>query len=453
MKKMSLAKKMLIAMILGLLCGILFLMLRENLLANGNGELWNTINNWLFADITAAGNESAVGIVYIVGQIFVRLLQVVIVPMVFCSIALAIAKMDDAKKLGRITTKTLGYFFLSSFLALLVAGFVGYGVYKAGMFSGVNIASLEASAGATGANPLKVLLEAFPINITAAFSSNGSILAVVVCAVGMGLAMGTIPQKTQTIKKLLEEISEIVQVVLGFIVHYMAPVGVFALLTRTFAAYGIDYLLPALAYVITTVILLLAFLLIGYALIILIFGKLNPLPFVKKITKVAIFGFSTSSSAATLGLNQQTTINELGASEDIVSFVLPLGMTINMDGTAIMQVIAAIFIAAVGGYDITLTSVFTITVLALVASIGTPAAPGAGAVILFTVLTGMGYANDPALMAYSLILAINRPIEMLVTSLNVVGDSAAAILVCKSEGSLDMETYMAQESNAETVNM
>lgn len=420
-------------MILGLLCGILFLMLRENLLANGNGELWNTINNWLFADITAAGNESAVGIVYIVGQIFVRLLQVVIVPMVFCSIALAIAKMDDAKKLGRITTKTLGYFFLSSFFALLVAGFVGYGVYKAGMFSGVNIASLEASAGATGANPLKVLLEAFPINITAAFSSNGSILAVVVCAVGMGLAMGTIPQKTQTIKKLLEEISEIVQVVLGFIVHYMAPVGVFALLTRTFAAYGIDYLLPALAYVITTVILLLAFLLIGYALIILIFGKLNPLPFVKKITKVAIFGFSTSSSAATLGLNQQTTINELGASEDIVSFVLPLGMTINMDGTAIMQVIAAIFIAAVGGYDITLTSVFTIAVLALVASIGTPAAPGAGAVILFTVLTGMGYANDPALMAYSLILAINRPIEMLVTSLNVVGDSAAAILVCKSE--------------------
>ncbi len=451
MKKMSLAKKMLIAMVLGLACGIMFLMLRENLLANGNGELWNTINSWLFADISAAGNENAVGIVYIIGQIFVRLLQVVIVPMVFCSIALAIANMNDAKKLGRIAAKTLGSFLLTSTLALALAGFVGYYIYKAGYFSGVDIASLNASTGTTGANPLKVLLDAFPVNITAAFSSNNSILAVVVCAVGVGLAMGFIPEKTQTFKKLLEEISDIVQVILSFIVHHLAPIGVFALLTRTFAAYGIDYLLPALTYVITTVVLLLLFLIVGYALVVLIVGKLNPIPFVKKIAKVAIFGFSTSSSAAALGLNQQTTVNELGASEDIASFVLPLGMTINMNGTAIMQVIAAIFIASVGGYELTLGSIFTITVLALVASVGTPAAPGAGAVILFTVLTGMGFANDPALMAYSLILAINRPIEMLVTSLNVVGDSVAAILVSKSEGTLDIETYNAPEAKVEEV--
>ena len=115
-----------------------------------------------------------------------------------------------------------------------------------------------------------------------------------------------------------------------------------------------------------------------------------------------------------------------------------------MNGTAIMQVIAAIFIAAVGGYELTLGSIFTIAILALVASIGTPAAPGAGAVILFTVLTGMGFGNDAALMAYSLILAINRPIEMLVTSLNVVGDSASALIVSKSENALDMDTYNSQ---------
>ncbi|MDY3091848.1 MAG: cation:dicarboxylase symporter family transporter, partial [Erysipelotrichaceae bacterium] len=137
----------------------------------------------------------------------------------------------------------------------------------------------------------------------------------------------------------------------------------------------------------------------------------------------------------------KTTTEELGVHEEISSFVLPLGMTINMDGTAIMQVIAAVFIATCGGYELSVSSIFLIAVLALVASIGTPAAPGAGAVVLFTILSGMGYSNDMALMAYTLILAINRPIEMLVTSLNVVGDSAASIIVAKKEGLLDEETY------------
>ena len=159
------------------------------------------------------------------------------------------------------------------------------------------------------------------------------------------------------------------------------------------------------------------------------------------MAKVSLFGFSTSSSAATLPLNEKTTVEELGVSEEIASFVLPLGMTINMDGTAIMQVIAAIFIAATAGYDVTIGNIAIIATLALVASIGTPAAPGAGAVILFTILTGLGYTNDAAMLAYSLILAINRPIEMLVTSLNVIGDSSASVYVAKSEGLLDEETY------------
>lgn len=173
----------------------------------------------------------------------------------------------------------------------------------------------------------------------------------------------------------------------------------------------------------------------------MVMGKINPKPFMRKIPKVALFGFSTSSSAATLPLNKETTVHELGVSDEIASFVLPLGMTINMDGTAIMQVIAAIFIAASSGYDVSLTSMAVIAFLALIASVGTPAAPGAGAVILFTILTGMGYTNDGALLAYSLILAINRPIEMLVTSLNVVGDSATSVIVAKKENMLDEDIY------------
>lgn len=185
---------------------------------------------------------------------------------------------------------------------------------------------------------------------------------------------------------------------------------------------------------------LLLFLVFGYALFIAIGARLNPIKFVKKIGKVALFGFSTSSSAATLPLNTKTTTEELGVSEDIASFILPLGMTVNMNGTAIMQVIAAIFIATSAGYDVTIGNVVVIALLALISSVGTPAAPGAGAIILFTVLTGMGYNNDAA-MPYSLILAINRPIEMLVTSLNVVGDSATSVVVAKSEGMLDEEVY------------
>ena len=168
---------------------------------------------------------------------------------------------------------------------------------------------------------------------------------------------------------------------------------------------------------------------------------MNPVVFVRKIFGVIIFGFSTSSSAATLPMNLDVCKKELGVDPEIASFVLPLGMTINMDGTAIMQVIATLFIAGCGGYDVTVFQLVIIMALALIASMGTTAAPGAGAVILFTNLSGVGFTGDLALIAYSLILAINRPIEMLVTSLNCVGDSVAAIAVAKSEGKLDERTY------------
>ncbi len=235
--------------------------------------------------------------------------------------------------------------------------------------------------------------------------------------------------------------NNIITVFLTFLITKFGPFAIFILITRTFAIYGVEHLAPALAYVVTAVLSLLLFLVGGYALFILLVARLNPLPFVKKIAKVAVFGFSTSSSASTLPLNQKTTVDELGVNEELASFILPLGMTINMNGTAIMQVIAAIFIASSAGYEITFANIALIAILALIASIGTPAAPGAGAVILFTVLSGMGYQNEAALLAYSLILAINRPIEMLVTSLNVVGDAATAIVVAKSENELDEATY------------
>lgn len=295
-------------------------------------------------------------------------LQLVIVPMVFTSIALAMCKISDTKKLGRISYKTILGFLVTSGFALALAGAVGFIIKNLGLFT-ANVENVTAQAGvASSTNLLLIIVQAIPNNITAAFSTNGSILAVVFVAVVLGLCINTLGEKIKVLITLLEEINSIITVFLSFIITKFGP-------------------------------------------------------------------------AAILPLNTKTTIEELGVSEDIASFILPLGMTVNMNGTAIIQVIAAIFIATSAGYYVSIGNIVVIALLALIASVGTPAAPGAGAIILFTVLTGMGYNNDAAILAYSLILAINRPIEMLVTYLNVVGDSATSVVVAKLEGMLEEEVY------------
>lgn len=448
----KLAIKMAVALILGLAAGIGFIVLRENLIGNGNGHIWTSINNILFQDISQEGATSALGIFYIVGQLFVNSLQLVIVPMVFTSIALAMCKISDTKKLGRISYKTILGFLSTSVFALALAGAIGFIIKNLGLFT-ANVENVTAQAGVVSSrNPLLIIVQAIPNNILSAFSTNSSILAVVFVAVVLGLCINYLGDKVKVLKTLLEEVNSIITVFLSFIITKFGPVAIFVLITRTFAIYGVDNLKPALVYVVTTLIALLLFLIFGYAIFIAIGARLNPIKFVKKIGKVALFGFSTSSSAATLPLNTKTTVEELGVSADIASFVLPLGMTINMNGTAIMQVIAAIFIATSAGYDVTIANIVVIALLALIASVGTPAAPGAGAIILFTVLTGMGYNNDAAILAYSLILAINRPIEMLVTSLNVVGDAATSVVVAKSEGMLDEEVYNSEDVIVNEIN-
>lgn len=437
----SLAKRIMIALVLGIIAGVGIIMLRENL-TTSNPELWQTIYNLLFADISASGSESSIGLFYLIGQIFVRALQLIIVPMVFTSITLAMITISDAAKLGRISRKTLLNFLFTTTVSLCIAGVVGVTCYNLGLFN-TNLDGLATSTGASGSNPLMIILNAVPSNVASAFTNNGGVLAIVFLAVCVGLAINASKEKIEVLPKLCKEISHIITIFLTYVVDKFAPVAIFCLITRTFAVYGINFLAPAAVYMVVTTILLLLTLTFGYGLYVWARTGLNPVTFVKKVAKVAMFGFSTSSSAATLPLNLQVTTDELGVEKEIASFVLPLGMTVNMDGTAIMQVIAAIFIASCGGYNVTLLSIFTIAVLALVASVGTPAAPGAGAVVLFTILSGMGYANEPALMAYTLILAINRPIEMIVTALNVVGDSACSVVVAKSEGLLNEDKYNA----------
>ncbi len=439
----SLAKKMTISLVCGLVAGLILMFVRESLNSSGGGATWAMINSILFQDITAAGAESALGIFYIIGQLFIKALQLVIVPMVFTSIALAIGQISDTRTLGRISVKTIGIFLLCSFFALVLACAVGTVCYNMGMFS-TQVEGLEGASGSTGSNPLNVVLNIVPNNIATAFGSNTAVLSIVFLAVAVGLCMNALPaEKTELLKKLITEVNDVVVVFLNYVVSKFGPIAIFVLLTRTFASYGINYLKPALAYVVVTTVLLFLFLLVGYPLFVAVLAKQNPVTFIKKIANVAIFGFSTSSSAATLPLNQKTCTEGFGVDETIASFVLPLGMTINMNGTAIMQVIAAVFIAGCAGYPLSLPQLVVIALLALIASAGTPAAPGAGAIVLFTILSGVGFINEGALLAYSLILAINRPIEMLVTALNVVGDAVTSICVAKSEGKLDEKKYNA----------
>ncbi len=435
-----LAIQMVVALAAGIIVGLIFMAIRENI----DPSTWATINNILFQDITAEGAESAIGIFYIGGQLFVRALQVVIVPMVFTSIAMAIGTVSDARTLGRISTKTLLWFLMSTAGGLLLASVVGMVVFDMGLFS-VNLDGLSASSGSTSSNPLLVFLNIVPSNIASVFSSNTEVLAIVFLAVATGLCMNKLGfEKTTTMRRLLQELNDIVTVFLNFVVTKFAPIAIFLLISRTFATYGIEYIRPAVVYMVLTVILLLVYLFGAYPLMVFIGTRLSPKTFLRKIMGVILFGFSTSSSAATLPMNYETCVKRMGVDKQVASFVLPLGMTINMDGTAIMQVVATLFIAGAAGYDVSVGSLIVIALLALVASVGTPAAPGAGAVILFTILSGVGFTGDAALMAYSLILAINRPIEMLVTSLNCVGDSVASLYVAKSEKLLKEDVYNAK---------
>lgn len=438
----ALAIKMSISLVLALIIGIAFILIRESLISNDKVEIWNTINSILFHDITTDEGRNSLGLFYILGQLFINCLQLIIIPMVFSSIALAMCHISDTKKLGRISYKTLLSFLTTSTFALATACIFGFIAYKLGFFN-VHLSTNGATSvtTATGNNPLLVILNAIPNNVANVMTNNSMVLSIVFLAVVVGLCINTLGEKILVLKNLLIDINNIISVFLCFIITKFSPFAVFVLITRTFAVYGLDRLKPALAYMITVTIASIVFLIIAYPLFVYLLTRLNPITFMKKVAKVALLGFSAAASSAALSLNEKTTVEELGVDKDIASFVLPLGMTINMNGTAIMQVIAAIFIATSSGYTLTIQNIILIAVLALIASIGTPSAPGSSSIILFTVLTGMGFNNEATLIAYSLIIAINRPIDMLITCLNVIGDSATAVVVANSEGCLNKEIY------------
>lgn len=441
-KQMPIAKKMIISLVGGIIVGLIFMMIRQNLINNGGEATWSTINSILFQDITSAAGVKSIGIFYIIGQLFMKGLQAAIVPLVLVSLSLALCSISNSTKLGRIAGKTLVGFFAFYVVGALIACTVAYIVKSAGLFNVTLVADGLGEASTIDAfNPLAVIVNAVPNNITAAFSTNNSILAVVFTAVVIGICMNALGEKAAPLKKVFESANEIIQMYLNFLINKIGPVAIFCLVTRTFAIYGAEYLKPAAAYIISAMATLLITCCVLYPLGVFVITGLNPMKFLKKMAKVGVFGFSVNSSAATLPLNTKTCLEELGCSHEITSFVLPTGMTINMNGTTMMHMFAVTFIATAAGIPVTPANMIVMALLSICAAAGTPAIPIAGTTMIFTVLSGMGWTSDLCLLGYALVVAINRPVEMSLLPLNVIGDAAVNVIVNATEGELDKEVY------------
>ena len=439
---MSVVKKMMIALVGGLVVGIGFLLLRQHLTTSGNEATWTVINKLLFQDITVEEGVGAFGIFYIVGQVFMRGLQLAIVPLVLVSLSLAMCSISNSTKLGRIAGRTLAGFFSFYVCGAFLGCAVAYAVKSLGFFD-VTLPSEAVTEASTidAFNPLATIVNAVPSNITEAFSTNNSILAVVVVAIIIGLCMNKLGEKAEPLKKVLESGNEVIQMYLTFLINKVGPIAIFCLISRTFAIYGVEYLAPAAAYVVSAMATLLLLVVTLYPVGIYLTTRMNPFKFLKKIAKVGVFGFSTNSSAACLPLNTRTCIDELGCSDEITSFVLPTGMTINMNGTTVMHMFAVTFIATSAGINVTPANLVVMAFLSICAAAGTPAIPIAGTTMIFTVLSGMGWTTEACLIGYALVVAINRPVEMALLPLNVIGDAATNVIVNAKEKELNKEVY------------
>ncbi len=441
-QKSSIVKKMLIAVAAGFGVGIICLLIKAQLVGTENEGIWKVVDAIFFQDITATTKIEGIGIFYIIGQLFMRGLQMMIVPLVLCSLSLALCSLADPKKLGRIAGKTFVCYLCFYIVAAALAGAGAYFVKSMGWFN-VNLPAQQAQDLVTmdGYNPLVTVVNAVPSNIINALSSNNAILSVVVVAIVLGLCMTAMGEKAAPLKRVIEVLNDVVQMALNFLINKVAPVAIFCMIARAFAVYGVEYISPTLVWIATTIVVSLLLVVTIYPIGIFLTTRLNPFTFLKKSAKIGMFAAATNSSAATLPLNTKTCTEELGCSKDITSFVLPTGMTVNMNGTTAMHMIAITFIATAAGVEITPVTLMLTAFLSICTAIGTPAIPVAGTTMVYVVMMGLGLNSELCMIGYSLILAMNYLPGMAVITLNVIGDAATNVIVCSKEGKLDKEVY------------
>ncbi len=441
-EKSSIVKRMIIAVAGGFTVGFLTLFLREFMNTHGMESAWKIIHAILFQDITQTKGFEGLGLFYIAGQLFMRGLQLAIVPLVLTSLSLALCSLASPEQLGRIAGKTFITYFSFYVVAAALAGAAAYFVKSMGWFD-VNLPSEMATEAVTmeGYNPLVTIVNAVPSNIVSAFSTNNSILSVVVVAIILGLCMTRMSQKAKPLKKVLENLNDVIQMFLNFLIDTCGPAAIFCMITRTLAVYGVEYIGPTMVWIVTTIIVSLVLVSTIYPIGIFLTTRLNPIPFMKKSFKIGLFAAATNSSAATLPLNTKTCTEELGCTEEISSFVLPTGMTINMNGTTAMHMIAVTFIATAAGIDMKPSTLVLAAFLSICTAVGTPAIPVAGTTMVYVVMTGLGMHSELCMIGYSLVLAMNYLPGMAVITLNVIGDAATNVIINFKEGVLNKEKY------------
>ena len=359
-----------------------------------------------------------------IGTIFINLLKFIVVPIVLFSMVCGMISMKDIKKVGSIGWKTLVYYIGTTIVALII-GLVLANIFK-GSFPQLSTEGLGTWDKATSADFMTTLVDIFPSNIIAPFA-NASMMQIIVIALLIGAGIILAGEKGRPVAELFESLNEVFMKIMMFIIK-ISPIGVFCMMTWVVATQGPD-ILSALAKVLGVAYLgYILHAVIVYSVSVKAMGGMSPLKFFKGMIPAMVFAFSSTSSVATLPINKECVVG-LGASEEVSSFVLPLGATINMDGTAVYMAVNTIFLATCYGMNLTVGQMLMVVLTATLASIGTAGVSGAGVVMLAMVLTSVGIPVEGILLIYG----IDRLFDMGRTTINIVGDAACSIVVSKLE--------------------
>ena len=373
-----------------------------------------------------------------VGTLFIRCIRMIVVPLVFASLVSGAAGMGNAAKLGRIATKTLAYYLLTTAVAvalgLFFANIVNPGI---GLDLATNGAKIKQVA---PPNMVDTLLNIVPLNPAAAFA-DGNLLQIIFFAIILGFAMSAIGEPVKPLLNLFEQINQVMIKLTGMIME-LAPYGVFALIAYTVGAYGLAVLLPLIKLIVLMYVVCVIHVCVVYIPMVTVYGRVNLKVFFKIITTPLLLAFTTCSSAAALPANLEAT-RKMGVPKNISSFTIPLGTTINMDGAAIYLGIAAVFVAQVYNIPLTFNQQLTVLLMAVLASIGSVGVPSMALVLMTMVFTQVGLPME----GIALVAGVDRLLDMGRTTLNVLGDATGAIVVAKSEGELNPEAA-ADESQA-----
>ena len=434
MKKLALHWKILLGMVLGVVLGII--------MTNFDWGM-KFIQDWIKP----------------FGKIFISSLKLIAIPLILAALIKGVSDLKDISKLSKMGGRTIGIYITTTVIAvsigLLLVNIVNPGssiseqtrTEMVENYSG-NADKYQKTAKEQKKNgPLKALEDLVPENIFSAATSNRNMLQVIFFAIFFGVGLILIPEeKGETVKKFFDGFNEVILKMVDLIM-LAAPYGVFALLAALVVESPSVDLFKALAWYSLTVVIGLGVMILIYILIVFLFTKKKPSFFVKGISPAQLLAFSTSSSAATLPVTMERVTEHLGVEEEVASFVLPIGATINMDGTSLYQAVAAVFIAQAFGMDLTFGTQLGIIATATLASIGSAAVPGAGMVMLVGVL---GYAGIPE-AGLALIFAVDRPLDMCRTTVNVTGDAAVSMLVASSLGKLKKPKVKEWDDNYEDV--